>query len=274
MKNRELELFFLAAMEAAIDASKHILEVYTTDFDIHIKSDNSPVTLADKRADDAIRKCLITTGEYVLSEEQPPLPFNERKDLKYLWIVDPLDGTKEFIRRNDEFTVNIALIKHGYPVMGIITAPALNKLYWAVEGKGLFMLDKVDWNKDLNELIHDSVEVQPKINKMKIIGSRSHANQETQTYVHLLKAMHPESEIISKGSSLKLCKVAIGDASFYPRFSPINEWDIAAGTALVEISGGRVLDAASRKRVLFNKENLFQPPFIAIANGIDPDKLP
>ncbi len=274
MKNRELELFFLAAMEAAIHASRDILEVYATDFDIDIKSDHSPVTLADKRADDTIRKYLSTTGEYVLSEEQAPVNYEHRKDLKYLWIVDPLDGTKEFIQRNGEFTVNIALIKNGYPILGVIAAPALNKLYWAVQDKGLFILENVDWNKDVNELINSSTEVQPKINTMKIIGSRSHANKETQNYINLLKAMNPQSEIISKGSSLKLCKVAVGEASFYPRFSPINEWDIAAGAALVEISGGSVLDAATRKRVIFNKENLFQPPFIAIANGIDPSTLP
>jgi len=274
MKNKELELFFLAAMEAAIEASKDILEVYSTNFDVNIKSDNSPVTLADKRADDTIRKYLSTTSEYVLSEEQAPIDYHERKNLKYLWIVDPLDGTKEFIKRNDEFTVNIALIKSGYPVLGIITAPALNKLYWAVEGKGLFVIENVNWSMELNDIIHSSVKVQPKVNNIKIIGSRSHANIETQGYINLLKAMHPQAEIINKGSSLKLCNVAVGEASFYPRFSPINEWDVAAGAALVEISGGKMLDAATRKRVVFNKENLFQSPFIAIANGINSDKLP
>jgi 3'(2'), 5'-bisphosphate nucleotidase len=274
MKNQEMELFFLAAMEAAVNASIDIMEVYGTDFSIQQKSDNSPVTLADQAADDTIRKYLYSTSEYVLSEEQTPISFDERKDLKYLWIVDPLDGTKEFIKRNGEFTVNIALIKNGHPVLGIITAPALNKIYWAIEGKGLFVEDIIDWKMDLNKMIHSAKKVEPKINQVKIIGSRSHANVATQNYVNLLKAMHPASEIVNKGSSLKLCKVATGDASFYPRFSPINEWDIAAGTALVEMGGGQVLDAATKKRIYFNKENLLQPPFIAISNGINPETLP
>lgn len=261
-------------MEAAIQASADIMQVYETDFSVIQKSDDSPVTLADQTADDSIRRILTSTGEYVLSEEQTPLPFEQRKDLKYLWIVDPLDGTKEFIKRNGEFTVNIALIKNGHPVLGIITAPALNKFYWAVQGKGFYRGEVEDWNVDVNKLVNESKQVDAKINTVKIIGSRSHANSDTQNYVNLLKAMHPTSEIITKGSSLKLCKVATGDASFYPRFSPINEWDIAAGTALVNISGGRVLDAATRLPVTFNKENLLQPPFIAVANGINPETLP
>ncbi len=274
MKNEELELFFLSAMEAAIQASVDIMEVYKTDFDVVQKSDNSPVTLADQTADDSIRKILASTSEYVLSEEQTPISFEQRRNLKYLWIVDPLDGTKEFIKRNGEFTVNIALIKNGHPIIGIITAPALNKFYWAVQGKGLYNGEVNDWNIDVDDLINGSAQVDAKINTVKIIGSRSHANSDTQNYVNLLKAMHPTSEIITRGSSLKLCKVATGEASFYPRFSPINEWDIAAGTALVNISGGRVLDAATKHPVMFNKENLLQPPFIAIANGINPETLP
>lgn len=261
-------------MEAAMHASADIMEVYDTEFEVQLKKDESPVTIADDKADATIRDFLFDTGEYVLSEEQPPLPYEQRHDLKYLWIVDPLDGTKEFIKRNGEFTVNIALVKNGRPVLGVITAPALHKIYWAVEGKGLFMNKVENWQEDLNEIIHTSTEVKPKINTVKIIGSRSHANIDTQNYVNLLKAMHPDSEIITRGSSLKLCKVATGEASFYPRFSPINEWDIAAGSALVEISGGQVLDAATRKPVMFNKENLLQPPFIAIANGINPGLLP
>jgi len=166
------------------------------------------------------------------------------------------------------------LIKNGHPILGIITAPALNKIYWAVEGKGLHVGMDINWRSDVNEIIHQTKKVESKINQVKIIGSRSHGNIDTQNYVNLLKAMHPDSEIINKGSSLKLCKVASGEASFYPRFSPINEWDIAAGAALVEISGGHVLDAATRKRVHFNKENLLQPPFIAVANGINPATLP
>src|SRR5687767_2975010 len=208
-------------MEAAIQASADIMQVYKTDFAVIQKLDDSPVTLADQTADDSIRRILDSTNEYVLSEEQVPLPFENRKALKYLWIVDPLDGTKEFIKRNGEFTVNIALIKNGQPVMGIITAPALNKFYWAVQGKGLHRGEVLDWNIGINELMSSSEKVDAKINTIKIIGSRSHANRDTQNYVNLLKAMHPTSEIVTNGSSLKLCKVATGEASFYPRFSPI-----------------------------------------------------
>lgn len=274
MKNKEIDLFFLAAMEAAMNASDDIMKVYNTEFTIIKKSDDSPVTLADQLADDSIRKYLFETGEYVLSEEQNPIPYAERKDLRYLWIVDPLDGTKEFIKRNGEFTVNIALIKKGHPVLGVITAPALNSIYWAIQGKGLFYAEVADWKMDFMEIINKAEKVEPKINIVKIIGSRSHANLDTQKYVNLLKAMHPDSEIITNGSSLKLCKVAMGQASFYPRFTPINEWDVAAGAALVQISGGQVLDASTKKPIIFNKENLLQLPFIAIANGINPATLP
>jgi len=274
LKNRENELFLIAALEGAIKASSDIMKVYATDFLVEQKADFSPVTLADKTADDTIRKSLDSTGEYVLSEEQEPLEYSERKDLKFLWIVDPLDGTKEFVKRNGEFTVNIALIKNGRPVIGVITAPAANKIWWAATDDGLNYLEVDNWNLDVNEALRTSVKQTSVNNSVKIIGSRSHANKETQYYVNLLKAMHPDSQIINKGSSLKLCQVAMGEASYYPRFSPINEWDIAAGTALVEISGGYVLDAASRKPVIFNKENLLQPPFIAVANGIDINLLP
>src|SRR5262249_48089854 len=153
-----------------------IMQVYETDFSIRQKQDNSPVTLADQQADDTIRKFLAPAGLYVLSEEQTPVPYPERKDLEYLWIVDPLDGTKEFIRRNGEFTVNIALVKNGRPVMGIVTAPALHKCYWAVEGRGLHIATVDHWNMDLHQVVHKSVQVHPKINTVKIIGSRSHAN--------------------------------------------------------------------------------------------------
>ncbi len=274
MKNKELELFFLSAMEAAVHASAVIMDIYATEFSVETKKDESPVTLADQQADDMIRKYLQYTSEYVLSEEQPPLPFEERKDLRYLWMVDPLDGTKEFVKRNGEFTVNIALIKHGRPVMGIVTAPALNKFYWAMQGYGLHYAEVNNWQMDFQEIIRSAVRVESKINTVKIIGSRSHANTDTQHYVKLLTAMHPDAEIINRGSSLKLCKIAMGQASFYPRFSPINEWDIAAGAALVEVSGGQVLDASTRLPVNYNKENLLQPPFIAIANGINPSTLP
>jgi 3'(2'), 5'-bisphosphate nucleotidase len=274
LKNKELELFFLASIEAAFKASADIMEVYQTDFEVTQKSDDSPVTLADQRADDRIRKILAPAGEYVLSEEQTPIPYAERKDLKYLWIVDPLDGTKEFIKKNGEFTVNIALIKNGRPVLSIVTAPALGKCYWAVLGKGIFKLEVKNWDDDFQEVLHQSIPITPRINTIKIIGSRSHANEDTRNYVNLLRTMHPNAETITKGSSLKLCKIATGEASFYPRFSPINEWDIAAGAGLVEISGGRVLDAATRLPVVFNKENLLQPPFIAIAQGINPATLP
>jgi 3'(2'), 5'-bisphosphate nucleotidase len=274
LKNKELELFFLAAMEAAFKASADIMEVYATEFTVTQKYDNSPVTLADQRADDSIRQALASTGEYVLSEEQTPIPYAQRKDLRYIWIVDPLDGTKEFIKKNGEFTVNIALIKNGHPVLSIVTAPALGTCYWAVVGKGVFVLQVQYWEHDFQEILHQSIPVSPRINTVKIIGSRSHANEDTRNYVNLLRAMHPNAETITKGSSLKLCKIATGEAAFYPRFSPINEWDIAAGAGLVEISGGRVLDAATRLPVIFNKENLLQPPFIAITQGINPDTLP
>jgi 3'(2'), 5'-bisphosphate nucleotidase len=255
-----------AAISASLNAGKEILEVYNSqDFEIQTKSDNSPLTIADQRAHQAIVSILDELGIPVLSEEGEHLDFEFRKKWDYCWIVDPLDGTKEFIKRNDEFTVNIALIENETSIAGVIYVPVYKQLYFSDKELGAFRMDDiVDWSGDLDQLISDSkvLPLSQNRNSIRVVGSRSHMNQETKDFISNLQEEHDEVELISKGSSLKLCMIAEGEAEVYPRYAPTMEWDIAAGHAIVSASGGKVLHLNSDEEISYNKENLLNPWFI------------
>ncbi|NOX85372.1 MAG: 3'(2'),5'-bisphosphate nucleotidase CysQ [Chlorobi bacterium] len=258
------------AITASIQAGLAILEVYNSDeFDLEFKKDNSPLTLADRKAHNIIMEHLIETGIPVLSEEGKDIPYEERKDWKLFWLVDPLDGTKEFVKKNGEFTVNIALIKNNKPVMGVIYVPVTDILYVGTVNEGAFIIEHVTKHKQETDLLNAAKRLPEKINKatFKVVASRSHINSETEQFIEKLKKDHDKIEIVSKGSSLKLCLIAEGKADIYPRFGPTSEWDTAAGHAIVLASGGKVVLAENEsKELIYNKENILNPYFIAKRN--------
>ncbi len=251
---------------ASILAGKEILKVYKTDFSVEYKSDESPLTLADKNAHEVILSFLRKTDIPVLSEEGRDIPYKERKHWNKLWIVDPLDGTKEFVKRNDEFTVNIALVENGEPVMGVVYAPVLDELYIGKNGLGSFKAEKASEMQDIMEIFTDKNRLPlPAFEKkgyFGIVASRSHLNEETTQFINEIKKDHDKVKIVSKGSSLKLCMVAEGSADIYPRFAPTMEWDTAAGDAVVRASGGTVINAKTNSPLVYNKENLLNPWFV------------
>jgi 3'(2'), 5'-bisphosphate nucleotidase len=252
-------------------AGKKILTVYgKEDFGIESKEDNSPVTIADKQANALITEELerLYPEIPILSEEGQHLSYEERKKWDYFWLVDPLDGTKEFIKRNGEFTVNIALVHKGYPVLGVIYAPVLDLMYASKEGVGAYKLANADekLTEQLGELLllseMEKLTGESNNEKTIIVGSRSHLSEETKEYVEKLKE-NGDVEFLSIGSSLKLCMVAEGKADVYPRFGPTMEWDTAAGQAIVEQAGGTVVETKTGERFRYNKEILKNPYFIA-----------
>ena len=239
------------AEEAARDAGAEILKIYESgDFSIESKSDDSPLTLADKASHNTIASFLKKTGIPILSEEGAEIPFVERKNWDHFWMIDPLDGTKEFIKKNGEFTVNIALIHEGTPILGVVYPPVLDQMYLAIKGQGA-TLD--------GEKITSSKKTLDQKN-LKTVASRSHMSPETQEFVDQLNA----PEIVSKGSSLKLLMVASGEADVYPRFGPTMEWDTAAAHIVVEEAGGQVLHTDQKSPITYNKKNLLNPYFIVL----------
>ncbi len=220
-----------AVTNIALDAGKKILEIYQQDFAVYDKSDSSPLTEADLAAHQLIVERLAKISDLpILSEESADIDWEERKSWTKYWLVDPLDGTKEFIKKNGEFTVNIALIEFGEPVFGVVHAPVLNTTYVGAKKLGAFKLE--DGNK---------TEIKVKSPKAgdtwKVVGSRSHQSPEIHT---ILAKLDGDSELVAMGSSLKLCLVACGEAHLYPRVGPTSEWDTAAAHAVVKASGGKV----------------------------------
>jgi 3'(2'), 5'-bisphosphate nucleotidase len=253
------------AITAALQAGKAILEIYHSgEFNIEIKGDNSPLTRADTASHNVIMSYLETTNIPVLSEEGRDITYQERKDWKQLWIVDPIDGTKEFIKRNGEFTVNIALIENQKTLIGVIFVPVKGELYFSSKEMGAFKV-KVDLeNFDVETLISKGkkLPLQREDNTFTIVASRSHMSAETESYVQQMREIHGEVQLISKGSSLKLCMVAEGTADCYPRFAPTMEWDTAAGQAICEHAGFQVIDWSTKKDMLYNREELLNNWFV------------
>jgi 3'(2'), 5'-bisphosphate nucleotidase len=235
-------------------AGNVIMEIYRKDFSVEYKDDKSPLTEADKKANDIIIKGLNALSVIlpILSEEGNKVPYEERKNWEYFWMIDPLDGTKEFIKKNDEFTVNIALIHKDKPILGIVYAPALNEIYWASQGAGAY--------KDGRKL---PLFANPDTSKtLKVVASKSHLSLDTQKYIDKLAKTTEVIECISKGSSLKLCMVAEGSADIYPRLAPTMEWDTAAADAIIRESGKHVYEFEREVVLRYNKKNLLNPFFL------------
>jgi 3'(2'), 5'-bisphosphate nucleotidase len=253
------------AITAALEAGKAILEIYHSGaFDIEIKGDNSPLTKADTASHNVIMSFLTKTNIPVLSEEGKSIAYQERKDWSQLWIVDPIDGTKEFIKRNGEFTVNIALIENQKTQIGVIFVPVTGELYFSSKEMGAFKVTVDLENYDLETLISNGnkLPLQREDKTFTIVASRSHMSPETETYVQEMRDLHGEVNLISKGSSLKLCMVAEGTANCYPRFAPTMEWDTAAGQAICEHAGFQVIDWSTKENMLYNREELLNAWFL------------
>lgn len=260
-----MKALLLLAIKASLKAGEEILKVYESDFAVEHKDDRSPLTMADKNAHNTICELLKDADLPVLSEEGKSIDYSVRNKWDYFWMVDPLDGTKEFIKRNGEFTVNIALIHEQRAVLGVIYVPVTKVLYFAAEGVGSFKLEISGIVEDsLEGIISQSTQIpvaHPQ-KKYTVVASRSHLSEETEMFIDGLKTVHKELDFISSGSSIKLCLVAEGAADVYPRFAPTMEWDTAAGQAICEIAGKTVTDYTTNKNLQYNKENLLNNWFI------------
>lgn len=250
----------------SFNAGLEILKVYNSDFAVESKDDRSPLTQADKNAHQIIQEELSKTPYPILSEEGKEIDFQERKTWDKFWMVDPLDGTKEFIKRNGEFTVNIALIDGTEPIIGVIYVPVKEELYLGAKGVGAYKItDMTGISAESMELkLTAANQIPQKIERpFTMVGSRSHMSDETMEYMEELKKKHQEVEVISVGSSLKLCMLAEGKADAYPRFAPTMEWDTAAGQAILQAAGGELIDWQSKEVMQYNRENLRNNWFLA-----------
>ena len=240
------------AKNAAICAGQEILKIYTEDdFGVVYKNDESPLTKADQAAHDIIVNKLKSSSLPILSEEGAEIPFAERSKWDYFWMVDPLDGTKEFIKKNGEFTVNIALIHNGIPIMGVVYTPVTSELFYALQGCGAYKLVEGHTHplqKSANETLED----------LRVVASRSHLNEETKSFMNQLVS----PEIVSMGSSLKFIVLSEGNAEVYPRFAPTMEWDSAAAHAICNEVGLEVFNVKTKRALEYNKEDLLNPYFI------------
>ncbi|WP_289043739.1 3'(2'),5'-bisphosphate nucleotidase CysQ [uncultured Olleya sp.] len=260
--NKDLQI----AIEASLKAGKVIMQVYDTAFDVEMKDDKSPLTEADKKANDVINSYLVNTELPIISEENKQTDYATRKKWTTCWVVDPVDGTKEFIKRNGEFTVNIALVTNGKPELGVIYVPATKTIYVAdVASKQAFKTQVNSHDATLEDVVQGATKLKPKAagsNPVQVVGSRSHMSQETLDFVETIKKEGKEVEVVSKGSSLKFCLIAEGNADVYPRFAPTMEWDTAAGQAICNAVGVDVISQNTNKPLLYNKENLLNPWFL------------
>lgn len=272
MKHAE---YLITAIDAAVKAGKAILDVYESDFAVETKDDKSPLTLADKNSHEIIQADLVGFGIPFVSEEGKSTPYATRKEWSTVWIVDPLDGTKEFVKRNGEFTVNIALIDNQRPILGVVYAPIPQWLYFSTTQIGAYKVTDVqpetftinmdiDAEDALNELIQKGAKLpidQPR-ETYTIVGSRSHGTPELEAFVEAKREEKGDVEFIAAGSSLKICLVAEGTADIYPRLGPTMEWDTAAGQAVAECAGARMYLHENGEDLRYNREDMLNPWFV------------
>ncbi len=257
MSFKEFALQVVAIAEKASDA---ILEIYNASEGIKIdkKADDSPLTDADRAANKIICDGLkqLPFPIPIISEENKAIPYEKRKDFGYFWLVDPLDGTKEFIKRNGEFTVNIALVKGNRPVLGVVVAPVLKQSFWAVQGEGAHLVE----NGKSQQL--EATKFKMSDEGLGVVCSRSHLNDETKAIINKLN----NPKLVATGSSLKFLILAQGKAQVYPRVAPTMEWDTGAAQIILEEAGGKVVRYDNEEPLEYNKESLLNPYFMAYGN--------
>lgn len=258
------------ALKATLKAGGKIMQVYAKPFKVNYKEDDSPVTEADRKASKIIVEELAQTQIPVISEEENIPAYEERKNFKRIWLVDPLDGTKEFVKKNGEFSVNIGLIENNFPLLGVVYMPVLKEIYFAAPSIGSYKIGhEILTQQNAEEFsLQQFVENAKKLpaqkpHKYTVVASRSHLSKETFAHLQNLKYEKGETDIVYSGSSVKMCWVAEGRAHQYPRFGRTMEWDTAAGQAIVENAGGTFLNFKTKKRLDYNKQELGNPDFIA-----------
>lgn len=251
-----------AVIELLALAGDEIMKVYSSDdFSVKIKDDNSPVTRADLASDEIIKTGLqsITPGINIFSEETKDIDYSERKLWNPLWILDPLDGTKEFVERNGEFCISLALVKDKLPIAAFIHAPVTSETWYSIRGQGAYLLCNG---------VKTRLPLVTKSNSALTVNiSRNHFNSTEAAWIEKLKSTR-QVDVISQGSAIKFCRIAEGKTDIYPKFGRIHEWDIAAGDLIVSESGGTVIETDRRQPPVYNKEDYMQPHFIAFGQGI------
>jgi 3'(2'), 5'-bisphosphate nucleotidase len=254
MDETKLQELLKIAIQAVEVASEKILSVYNSaDFQVNLKDDNSPLTLADRESHSAIENLLKQTALPMLSEEGKSIPYEVREAWKYFWLIDPLDGTKEFIKRNGEFTVNIALIENQTPILGVVSVPVTGETYYSSHGCGAFVKRPGTVERVMERTPADLAQ-----KGLRVVASRSHMNEETEMFIQKLDT----PELVSAGSSLKFILLAVGRADVYPRFAPTMEWDTAAAHAVINEIGLSVVDTQTGDSLKYNKQNLLNPNFL------------
>jgi len=255
------------ALNAAITAGQEILEIYEGEIMVDFKEDKSPLTLADLRSQAAINNILISTNLPILSEESEETPFETRMFWKSYWLIDPLDGTKEFIKKNDQFTVNIALIENGVPILGVVYAPALGNIFWTDKLNYSYEAKISTKNITVKQVFQNAKQIQSskRSDSYIVLRSLSHSNKEEE--ISLIKLLEGKSNVnyVEMGSSLKLCFVANGFAQIYPRFGPTMEWDTAAGHVIAQNAGCKIYEMYTNEKLVYNKKSLLNPAFIVEA---------
>lgn len=273
--NIEYFQFIKIFMRSAAQAGKEVLSIYNEDdYDVKLKGDNSPLTRADIASHQIIKEKLTSAFPNLplMSEEGKDIPYEERSTWDKYICIDPLDGTKEFIKKNGEFTLNLALIKKNKAIVGLIYIPVKDILYFGGKEIGAYRVeDFSSINIESESLIvpQENIHQLPlrdlANDTLTIVGSRSHMNEETKQFIKDLKIKYKNINFISAGSSLKLCLIAEGTADIYPRFAPTMEWDTAAGQAIVEGAGGKVVVYGKGTPMIYNKDNIVNPWFIAMS---------
>ncbi len=242
-------------IKVADEASEKVLHIYQSDFKVSYKDDESPITAADVASHEIIVKGLrnISPDIPILSEEGAQAPWEERKHWRRFWLIDPIDGTRDFTQRTGEFTVNIAMIEDGVPVMGVVTAPALKEAFWGIKGEGAHKRDRTGQ-------VHRIRVAEPKATR-RVVASKNHMNDETRNFI---RALGPH-RTVQAGSSLKFCRIAEGHADLYPRMGPTSEWDTGAAHAVLLAAGGNVY-TLDGEPLQYGKEDVLNPYFIAVGN--------
>ena len=239
------------------ECNENILNIYKTDFEVYNKDDESPLTMADKMCNDHICKYLNSLNiknSKIISEENKNDEYINRKDIEWIWLVDPVDGTKEFVKKNGQFTVNIGLCQNGIPVFGIVSIPVTGEIYYGIKGLGSFKL----YNNTLKRL--EILDKKLSKKGVRVVASSSHMNDKTKKFIE----KYNEPIIISTGSSIKLLWIAENKADIYPRIAPTSEWDTCAAHAVVKYAGGKVMNYNTEIELVYNKENLLNPFFICV----------
>ena len=269
------EYLLVEQFNAAVRAGAAIINIYkgSTDYDVQLKSDNTPITIADRRAHDTIKRALGQTRIPILSEEGRQMLYDERCNWELFWLVDPLDGTMEFIKGNNEFTVNIALMQNNECISAVVYVPYHNKMYIAERGLGAWVMESVAPDEKAQytyDNIHAEIRRLPLADcahaNYRVAVSRSHQTAETHQHIEQLRATHPDVEVVEQGSSYKFCLLAEGSVDYYIRTTTTSEWDTAAGELILSEAGGATRSYPAGEPLRYNKESLDNPWFVAKRN--------